>query len=210
MPARAAEPGTGGVSPLSRRLAAAALGFLVCCGFAAAQTPTRRPPGNAAFSSRKKTGLGWGHRRGLSQGGLQAGLCPVWSRRELGSRSAGAGVTPRPAAWVLSPEESRVLGVLGSASAQAACAASQLRAPRCAPGCQGEGSPPSPHRAPLLPGTFTHHLSLFSLRSCLGSRLAHRDLARGAWQGGLVPSKPWLVCGRARWLTSAVRTSPLG
>lgn len=154
--------------------------------------------------------LGWGHTHSVRHGVVSHWFMPILEQEE------GAGQPSRSTGWhVVLPglpaapglpwgwwREGRVCllprgggafprGVPGRS---AACAASTAG---CSVGAAegGPSLPRPPHRAPLLPGTFTNHISHFlSLRSCLGSRLAHRDFSH-AWQGGLVTSKPWLVCG---------------
>lgn len=162
----------------------------------------------------------WSRRRAPgSPAGARGGKGRAWRCWDspLPQAPAGkGGFASRPATWVLSPEESREL--LGRWAAPSGHAQLVLRpqlgapsAPGCSPGCCGGGTAPRcsvPASCSSLAGDFHKpHLSLFLLWSCLGSRLAHHDFSHRAWQGGLVISKPWLVCSRAHWLTSMARTS---
>lgn len=106
------------------------------------------------------------------------------------------GFASRPATRVLSPEESQEL--LGRWAAPSGHAQLVLRPSSVLPGMLRGGTAPRrsvPASCSSLAGDFHKpHLSLFLLWSCLGSRLAHCDFSHRAWQGGLVISKPWLVC----------------
>lgn len=149
--------------------------------------------------------MGWGHTQSLSRGVVSHWFMPILEQEEGAGQPSWStewhvALPGLPAApglpwgwqrerWVcLLPRSAGAFpgGVPGRWAARAASAAG------CSLGAAEGGQPltaPSPHRALLLPGTFTNHISHFLLlRSCLGSRLARCDFSHG-WQGGLVTSK---------------------
>lgn len=119
-----------------------------------------------------------------------------------GAADGGVG----PATRALSPEASReLLGRWAALSGHARpLLHPQLSAPcspsiQLRPGTLRRGGTAPRRSVPASRSALTRdfhkpHLSLFSLWSCLGSRLAHRDFSHHALQGELVISKPRLVC----------------
>lgn len=189
-PCWAAEPGDRGVHTGVEVVGSCCCGFcllwIVSC-----LNPDTETPGRRCFLLQEETaGWGGGRHEVSAVGWFHAGLCPFWSRsREPGSPAGARGGTGR--AWrcwdscrggrwrggsrnvgAFPRGVPGAAGAVGSAAwARAASAASAaqcslLSQHPAAPRDAAEGGQPlvtlSPHRAPLLPGTFTNHISHFS------------------------------------------------